>query len=429
MIDVGPAGARTGRSQALRRALDSRAGPLLAARVVEQVSLGLVSLVLARWLGIDAYAPVAVLIVCNSFAIVASDLGLGTLIMSGRERAAGLDQVRRVRAVNALVAVVAIGCSAAFEGSVAAALPWVGAIWLTSGEAFIRKSALLRLGREGQVAASEIIASVVLVGLAGVVAFVPDRAVALVGAGLTAKHVVEILAARRWRAGLAERGTGRAGSVWWTQVTAYATANVDFLVVGLVVSAEAFSVYSLGFRVAALVTSQVAYAFGRLVLVDLGRAEDRSARQQVYDARIRLLFRVGFAAAALALAAAALLPVVLGRQWSDSAWVVIILAVAAPWRMVLGVTGALMVAAERAATLVRWEVGRLAATAGLLLLAAQGGLWPFTGAVAAITIAATAIYNRTATAETGLDEWRVPRYLGLPGVALVALVVMAVSWS
>lgn len=429
MIDVEPTERRIGRVRSLRAAVDSRAGRLLAARVVEQGSLGLVSLVLARWLGIEAYAPVAALVVWNSFAIVASDLGIGTVIMSGRGRAAGLDQVRRVRVVNAVVAAVAIGSSSMFDGSVAAALPWVGALWLASGEAFIRKSALLRLGREGRVALSEIVASVVFVGVASTIAVAADRAVVLVGAALTAKHVIEIIAAGGWQEGLAEHGTGRAGSVWWTQVTAYATANVDFVVVGLVVSAGAFSVYSLGFRIAALVTSQVAYAFGRLVLVDLGRAEDRPARQRVYDSRIRLLFGVGVLAAALAVAAAAVLPMALGSQWADSAWVVVILAIAAPWRMVLGVTGALMVAGDRAATLVRWEVGRLAATAAVLLLAAQGGLWPFTGAVAAVAIAATALYNRLATAATGLDEWRVPRFLALPGVALAALAAMAVSWS
>lgn len=411
----------------LWRLASSRSGVLITARVVEQGALGATSLVLARWLGVDDYAPVAALIVFNSLAVVASDLGLGVMIMSSAERAAGHDQVRRIRAVNATLAAAVAAASLAFDGALAAALPWAGAIWLASGEAFIRKSALLRLGRERRVAASEIVASLVLVAVAAGVAVAPARAVALVGAALLAKHVVEVLAAGGWRAGLGEHGAQRAGAVWWTQLAAYATANVDFVVIGIVVTSAAFSVYSLGFRVASLVTSQVAYAFGRLVLVDLARAEDREARQRVYDARVRLLFVVGVPAALVALGAAALVPVALGRQWEDSAWVIVLLAVATPWRMALGVTGALMVSGGHAATLVRWELVRLVATAAVLFAAAQGGLWTFTGAVAAVMIVATVVLNRASTRVSGLVEWRVPLVLAVPALAGTAAVVLVLA--
>lgn len=429
MIEAEPAAPAWRSAAALRRVGRSRASRLLVARVIEQGCLGAVSLVLARWLGVAAYAPVAALIVFNSLAIVASDLGLGTVVMSSGERAVGRDQVRRVRTVNAVLAALAVAGSFALDGAPADALPWAGAIWLASGEAFIRKSALLRLGREGRVAASEIVASVVLVVLASAVAFAPEHAIALVGGALLAKHVVEVLAARGWGDAIADRGEQRAGAVWWTQLAAYATANVDFLVVGIVVSSAAFSVYSLGFRVASLVTSQIAYAFGRLVLVDLARAEDRSSRQRVYDARIRLLFGIGVPAAAVAVGAAALVPVLLGASWRDSAWVIVLLAVATPWRMALGVTGALMISGGRAATLVRWEVVRLVATAAALVAAAQGGLWPFTGAVAAVMVVAATTLNRAATRASGLTEWRVPLLAGVPALAGIAgLVVLVSSW-
>jgi O-antigen/teichoic acid export membrane protein len=162
-------------------------------------------------------------------------------------------------------------------------------------------------------------------------------------------------------------------------------------------------------------------------MVELGRARDLAERQRVYDARVRLLFGAGALAGVAALVAAAVVPVVLGREWVDSAWVVVVLAIATPWRMVLGVTGALMVSGGRAATLVRWEVLRLAATAGVLLLAAQGGLWPFTGAVAAVAIVATVAFNRSATSVSGLVGWRLPTVLAVPALGGVLVAVVAIS--
>ena len=81
---------------------------LVVSRVVDQAALGLGSLVLARHLGPEAFAPVATLFVFNSLAVQLADQGASfALLRSPPGTTLSTVRLRRMRVVNAVV--VALG--------------------------------------------------------------------------------------------------------------------------------------------------------------------------------------------------------------------------------------------------------------------------------------------------------------------------------
>ena len=250
------------RSSSLRGGFRGRTGQLLVARVVEQGVIGLASLVLAARLGVDAFAPVSALFVINSLAVLLSDFGLGMRVLSTAPQTVAVGTFRLVRLVNLCVAVVAAVAGLWLHDTLGLVVALSGAIWLMSAEAYVRKAALVRLGRVRRVAVSEGIGSTVFALVVVVAVVRPSVAVAWVGTVFILKHVVEALASRGTAGAFCADGEPihRALHVWVTQLLAYGCANADFLIVGIVISSAAFSVYSLAFRIAAVVTSQVSYA-------------------------------------------------------------------------------------------------------------------------------------------------------------------------
>lgn len=396
---------------------------LLAARVVEQGAYGLVSLLLARWVGLDGYAPIGALLVFNSLAIVTSNFGVGIAILGGRLKAVGAVQVRRMRQVNALILATSVVAGLVVGGTWGSAIFWGGAIWFFSSEAFVRKSALLRLGHHRRVAGLEVAGSLAFLFIAATTVRFGDAALAISGGGLVTKHLIESAGPRHWTEVLGTTNRSRPGTVWWTQLLAYLIANVDFLIVSVFLSAESFAVYSLGFRAASLITSQISYAFGRVVMVEFAEASTADETQATYRLRAGQLLWAGVGGGVLMAAMAPLLPLFLGGDWRDAAWVVVLLAVATPWRMLIGVTGALMITSDRADRLVRWEVGRLVGTLVVLSLAALGNLWTFTAAVSIVAVVFTTGYNEAAPRVAGIRTWRIPVALAPP--AIVAAIALA----
>lgn len=414
----------------VRRTTGGRAGPLVGARAVEQGTLGLATVLVARWMGVEAFAPVAALVVFNSLAIVASSLGVGHAILAGPLHSVARSQVVGVRAVGLI-----LGGAAVAAGAIAGGTWWfagilAAAIWVLSAEAFVRKASLLRSGGARRVAAIETVSSVVFFAVTLGVAARPDDGFAIVGLALVAKHAVEVVASTGWHEALGTTRSAEAGSIWRTQVLAYAIANVDFVIVAVVLSDAALSIYSVAFRVASAITSQLAYALNRLVVVDLAAAADTDARQRVHDRQVRALFGGGLVGVVVIVVAAPVLPVVLGDGWTGTAGLAIVLALAVPWRMTLGVSGSLMLSIGQAGQLVRWEAARLIATTAVLAAAAPAGLWTFSVVVTAVAVVSTVLLARASTHVAGLRPWLVPVRTALPAVAAAALVAAwASTWS
>ncbi len=378
---------------------------LLVSRTVDQAVIGLASLGLARELGLDAFAAISVLLVVNSLAVTASDFGVGTSVLRHEKReTVALSVMSRLRLANGSFAALAVVAGALIGGETGLIVAAAGLMWALSGEAYVRKSSVVKQGLEREAVVAELLSAVVF-ALFSIAAFArPDDAVWLVAAGFTLKHAVEVPVAHSWRGMFSPSGdVVRLGAIWGTQMLAYATANLDYLVIGLFFTPAAFSVYVLAFRIANVIPSQITFAVSRVSLVAF--AHDELRVQHTYDRYVRNLFLVGIGAAVATGAVALVLPGILGEEWEAIVAVLLVLAVGVPWRMVLGVSGSLALAADAASQLLRWETARLIVTAASLALAAALGFGLFVYMVSLLAIGAVVIYHRLAGGVAGVRAW------------------------
>ena len=370
---------------------------LVASRAVDQGAMAVAALSLARLVGPEAFAPVAVLLVINSLAVQVSDFGLGFAVLraaSGEPLA--LRSLHRLRVLATLVVIggtilgVAIGGVA---GATVASGAWV---WAFSSEAYVRKSACLRAGEGRQVAAAELAGAAAILAVVAAV-WAADVGVAWFGVGLVAKHVVEVAVARGWRKSFAADGDApRSGAEWLGQIASYAVANVDYLVVGLVLTPAELSIYVIAFRMASALPALLGGPITNTAFVELADA----APQDRAEARARVLRRArrfGFLGGAAVLVAAPILPFVLGPSWSGTGWLVAVLAPAVPFRLLLGTAVAGAIVSGAARRVVGWESARLVAVGAAALVGAMFGLIPATGMVSIMTIVSlTAVHRRSA---------------------------------
>jgi PST family polysaccharide transporter len=397
-------------------------GGLLVGRVFEQVALGVAALVVAARLGPDAFAPVAVLFIVNSAAVTLSDWGVGLAVL---RRPDGEQLARRLRhrmhAVNGVIACVGIAVGAAIGGEIGTVVAASGVIWWASAEAFVSKAAAINSGHGRRAAAAEMVASTVL--LIAILLFADGTiAIVVVGAALVAKHVLEIVVAYT-DAGFASDGlTPEVRALWGTQAVALGVANVDYLLVGLLLGAEAFSVYTVGYRIAVVLPSVLAYVGTRAALADLGAETDSTGRQTRYLAYVRPLFALGVAAAAVTVVVGIGLAAALGAEW-ELVWpTVLVLACSAPWRMVFGQAGALALSVRASAALIRWQLVQLGALSGVIAVAAVvAGLPGFVTAVAVVWIASTTAIERAAARVAAVPGWARVSGLAWIGVAVAIL--------
>lgn len=394
---------------------------LLAARILEQGAIGLGSLLLARRLGVEGFAPLSALFVFNSFAVLASDFGLGLAVLRGPLGSVGWGALHRLRWVNSGIVVLGGVIGLVLGGETGVLVFSCGLIWWLSAESYVRRSALLRQGQVMRVAFMEGVGAVSFAALIAVAWWQADSALVLAASAFVALHAVSVLLSSGWGHAF---GPGHPGRdvlvVWLTQLLAYGSANIDFVIVSVVLGATAFSVYSVGFRVAAVVTAQVSYAAHRLMVVDFGQGDGSSDHQGVYDHRMRQLFPVGLAACALTIVIAPVLPLILGDEWTSVTGVVVVLSIAVPWRTVLGVSGALAMGADRTRVLLRWEVLRLVVIAAALTVAAFASFGAFVAAASATAIVTAYGLHRAMCHSTGV---RVPRWFGLASALAIPLAI------
>lgn len=409
-----------------RRVPLGRAGTLVISRVADQAVLGLSSVLLAWRLGVDGFIPISALLVVNSFAVTGSDFGLGIDLLRKEPGAISRRAIWRVRIMNLLVTVACVPASIGFDPPTSTLVIASGLIWATSSEAFIRKNALIRLGKTGRTAVCELAGASLLAGATiGALVF-PDDAVLIVAGGLVGKHLTESLLALGWDAVCAPTGA-RTWEIWlWlTCILNFAIANIDYLLVAMFVSARAFAIYSLGFRVAALFVAQISFVVDRVALVDFGDSHRNQAIGPVYNHRRSQMFRVGLVAAGITAIGAPVLTLVLGTEWLDVRGVILILACAVPWRMCTGVGMYAMMASGTARRVAVWEFNRLILAAVVLGVGATSGLAGFTLAATCIAMATTVGYDRAVQHAIG-DTHRSVLVTALP-FALAAAI--ACSWA
>ncbi len=399
---------------------------LLVSRVWEQAVIGLSTLVLARQLGVLRFAPVSTLFVINSFAVTVSDFGLGLAVLRLPPRATiRLAVLRRARLANSAIAATGLATGYAVGGSAGRIIAASGLIWATSAEAYVRKAGAIRDNHAGQAALAEVVGTTILLTAAVVGAIRPSSAVAVVAAGFVLKHTAEAALVRHWRGAFAtdEGASLRSdvGLLWGAQLLSFLAANVDYVTVGVLLSRPSFSVYVIGFRLANAVPAQISYVTGRISLVDFGRARDQAERQATYDRYVARLFGVGVAGAAVTLAVAPLLPVVLGSSWRPVSGVIAVLALGVPWRMVLSVASAMVLAGGQTKRSLRWEGTRLVLSTAVFAAAAAGGFPIFVVTVTLTWTAAALAYHTRGGIAVGVRPWP----LLVPTAAVTAAIAIA----
>lgn len=378
---------------------------LLLSRIIEQGVIGLGSLALARVLGVDDFAVPSALLIINSLTVTLSDLGLGTdvLRLGPGERAADR-RLWAMRAVGSAATISGVVGGLLVGGEVGGLLAAAGILWLCSAEAFVRKSGAIRQGAVRSVAGGEILGSVVLAAAILVACARQDATLTLLVGGLIGKCVVEVVCAREWRQSFATDGVaGDQLALWVAQAVAYLVANVDFVVVGAILGDRSFAVYALAFRLSSALPSQLSYVAGRTASVDLATLPE--LRQQTYLRYIRPLFLAGLAASGITVALAPVVPQILGPGWGSLSWVLVVLAMATPWRMILGLAGTLLIVARRSSLLLGVELAHLVVLLGGLVVAASIGLAPFVAVAAISSVLAVLAYHRVATGLEGLKWW------------------------
>lgn len=402
-----------------------RVGVLVLARFIEQGSLGVASLLLARGVGVQSYAPIATILIVNSFAITLSDFGLGTAVMASPVGTAGMRRMWRVRAINGSLLCGALLVALWTTGDVRVTIIGSAAIWLLSAEAFVRKSALIRNGVVARVATAEIVGSVAFAIGVGIAVLADAHALEWTIAALLAKHAIEVVWSVGWRV-VFQPGMGRApvGTLWVAQMLNYACSNVDFVLVGLLISSAAFSVYSLGFRVAAVVASQVSFAVVRVMLGDFADARGVEQRQAVLVRRSRQMFAVGAPASLLTVAVAPFIPLLLGRSWRSVSGVIVVLAIAVPWRMVTSVTLSLAMGTGLTRRLVGWEVLRLLFTVVALAIGALVSFPVFVIVVSLAVLVSSWAQHEVVARALGLTAWR--RLRLFTPIAMAAVIVAGI---
>ena len=404
-----------------RRRADIR--PLVVSRIVDQAALGLGSLLLARVLGTDGFAPAAVLFVVNSLAIQVSDFGLGFAILR-LDPGVVVDRgvLRRLRSVGVAMALLAGVLGLAIGSRPGLLILASGVIWFASSEAYVRKAAALKLGHARRVAVAEVSgATVFLVGV--VVVAATGGGAAWVGLLLVLKHLTEIALVRGWQPLFAHDGghRPRSGPEWLSQIATYLVANVDYAIVAIVLGPSDLSIYVIAFRIAAAAPALLSGPITQTAFLDLSSAE--SDRQATYEHLVARAAKLGAVGTVLVLVAAPILPWVLGSPWQPVRALLVVLALAVPWRLLLGLTVAEGLTAGAGHRVVRWEAVRFAVIGGLVLVGVQGGLEWAGVAVTVGTVASIAWEHRRASAVAGL----VPDRRFLPASAAVVVAAVALG--
>ncbi|WP_208027896.1 oligosaccharide flippase family protein [Rhabdothermincola sediminis] len=359
-------------------ALERPGGGLLRwltfSRIIDQAALGLASLLLARVLGPDGFALVAVLFIVNSLAVQVSDFGVGFAVYRlAPSRRIARRSLERLRLVDGVLALVAVAGGLGLRSSTGAVIASAGLIWLLSAEAYVRKAAALKLGAVREVVTAEI-GGAGLFFAACVAVTITAGAPGWVGVGFVGKHVVECLLVRTWPAMFTAGGErARSRDEWLGQVMTYLVANVDYLLIGWLMGAEVLSVYVIAFRFASAVPAFLATPITQSAFIDFASASP-AQRQARYDALLRRIWILGGSGTVLLLVMAPVLPRVLGAAWEETAPVLAILSIAVPWRLLLGTTVAQAITAGRARVVVGWETARLVGTAILVVAGARFGL-------------------------------------------------------
>ncbi len=347
-------------------------GVLVLGRVLDQGSLGMATLLLARWLPLPEFALVSVLLIVNSVAVTLADLGVGYAVLATKgDSSLDVGRLHRVRGFNAGLVVCGLAGGVALGGTSGGLLAASTLVWAAAGESYVRGAGALRVGNvRGLVKGQALGAAALLVTLAMVQ---PGRGLGVLAFGLVAKQLSEAAFARGWNSAFSVGGDRVfASSIFVSQAAALILANVDFIVAAAVLGRDSYAIYLVAFRFVQIPVTLLANVLSRTAIVNLTNLEV-DQRQALMDRNFARLFAGGaIAGVGLTLAGPALASV-LGPSYDSLPKVIALLAVSIPWRMVAGQAGALFIVQGRAGSLAAAFVPRLLVAVGAMAVGASLG--------------------------------------------------------
>jgi O-antigen/teichoic acid export membrane protein len=203
-------------------------------------------------------------------------------------------------------------------------------------------------------------------------------------------------------------GSRQSWHVVANQALNYVGANLDFVLVGVILGPAAFAIYALAFRVSSGINSIASFTIVRLATVRL--AEVSGSERSAYLRRLSLpVFGVGLAGAVVTCLSAPLLRLVVGDQWTNIVLLVQILAFMLPFRLLHGLLGVAFLVEHADSMLFRIEIVRIVASLAFLSIAASAGLVALSATALALSIGAmvgTALQLDRATALSPIRTMR-----------------------
>jgi O-antigen/teichoic acid export membrane protein len=404
-----------------------RGGWLSTARILDQGALGLVTVLLAARVGVDAYAPVAVLLVGFAAATTLADVGVAHELLRLRHgERADRRVLRPLVVVGAAAALAGLVLVVLGDGPAATAVGLSGLLWAAAGPVYLRQAAA-QVGDElRRLAVAQGAGALVLVVL--VVVFARDGAAlpAVVGGALLARLAVEWLLLPPAGPLLARDGTPlHPIPVFTTHLVAFGGRNVDYLVAGPLLGGAAFAQYVLAYRLANAVYAPFGAVTTRLGISELsgGGPDDADAH---YRRLLGLLLVIGSVAGVATVVGSALLPAVVGDQWQGAATLMVVLAVATPWRFLEGLIGPLAYTAGRHAESVKIELARLLFVTAAVIVGARAGLFWLAVAMAGATTVTSWFGHRWIAHRTGR---RLPGFVDAAVAATLVVLAGVALWA
>jgi PST family polysaccharide transporter len=393
---------------------------MIGTRGLDQFALGAASLLIARRTGTEDFAPFATIFILYALTAQIGDGGLAFAILRtpSDKSIATATRVRRLGA-GALMA-VACAVVGLIVGGVAGTVVAIGGATLVTGPAvYVGRAALQWSGATGRLARGEAAgAFAFLVAVTVVVRDADD--LLLFGLICIGKHVVEVAFQGWTHVVFARSGSPvRASGIFVSQVVTYVAANVDYVIVGALLGAEALSVYAIGFRLASAFSSVVAAPLTRTAFVEFANTDDAQVQ---HDRLVRQILGFGSLGIVVTGGVAVVLPTILGPEWLDTRLVTAVLGLALPWRLLLGPVVALGLTTGRALRVIGWEITRTVALV-VAIVAGSTSIDRVAAAVAAATILTISWSYRRATAAAGIRSAPALGWGGLVAALAAALVI------
>ncbi len=385
-------------------------------RIVDQGALGIIGLVLAARVSVENFAVLAALLVGYSVSATLGDLGLGhELLRLKPGDTADRKMLTRVRLVAGLCLVIgAVGLLANLE-----LVGWIFVLWALNSEAALRQSSAMLNHEHRRIGIAQAAAGLLLVVI--VVWFPAD--LRTLGVALAIRAGVELISLPALGQWFSDHPTMKLSPlpVLASHTTGYGTRNVDFFVAGPILGTVSFGLYVFAFRLANAAFAPLGALTTRLGIAEL--SQNRSDLDRQYNRGLRILLRAGVVMTGLTIAAAQLLPVVVGQRWKPAVVIIVVLAAALPWRFIDGLIGPVLYVSDNHAMSVRVEVARLIATSLVVLAAAPAGAEALALANTVATIATVWGGHRLAAAKASIGT---PG--GFNGAAIASIMIAFGLW-